>query len=159
MMGGMATYDDDRRARNRATVETYLHSGHGAALLRRHELFCEDGVSGLWTSDSGEPVFCAGRDAIARYDVWSSEHFPDWTWSGIRIWTTDDPDWLWAECDGAGTVILPGHDPVHYENHFIYSFEMRDGLIAREREFMNPIVEMKALGMGTPTIDLGDFPG
>ena len=35
---------------------------------------------------------------------------------------------------------------------------MRDGLIYREREFTNPIVEMRALGMPTPAIELGDFP-
>ena len=52
------TFEDDqtRRERNRAVVDKYLHSGHGDALLHRHELFCEDGISGLWTSDSGEPV-------------------------------------------------------------------------------------------------------
>ncbi|MDD6373082.1 MAG: PhzA/PhzB family protein [Bifidobacteriaceae bacterium] len=150
--------DDATRAANYATVDMFLHSGHGDALLRRHELFTEDAVSGLWTSDTGSPAYAQGRDSIAAYDVWSSEHFPDWEWSGIRIWHTDDPNWLWAEADGHGTLALPGHDPVHYENHFIYSFEMRNGLIAREREFMNPIVEMKALGLPTPTIDLGDFP-
>lgn len=143
---------------NRRTVERFLASGHGDALLHRHELFCTDAISGLWTTDSGAPAYAQGRDNIATYDVWSSQHFPDWEWFNVHIWTTDDPDWLWAEADGRGTVILPGHDPVHYENHFLYSFEMCDGLIAREREFMNPIIEMKALGLTTPTIDLGDFP-
>jgi ketosteroid isomerase-like protein len=154
----MATDDDARRARNRAAVETFLHSGHGDALLHRHELFCEDGISGLWTSDTGEPVFVQGRESIARYDLWSAKHFPDWQWRDITIWTTDDVDVVWAECDGSGTLNLPGHDSVQYTNHFLYCFDMRDGLIAREREFMNPIVEMKALGLATPTIDLGDFP-
>lgn len=152
------TGDASQAEVNRRTVERFLASGHGDALLHRHELFCEDAISGLWTTDSGSPAYAQGRDNIAKYDVWSSQHFPDWKWFNVRIWTTDDPDWLWAEADGRGTVILPGHDPVHYENHFLYSFEMRDGLIAREREFMNPIIEMKALGLDTPTIDLGDFP-
>jgi ketosteroid isomerase-like protein len=150
---------DQLRKGHRRIVERYLHSGHGEDLLHRHELFCEDGISGLWTSDSGSPVFAQGRESIARYDLWSAEHFPDWQWHDIRIWQTDDPQQLWAECDGEGTVVLPGHPAVHYANHFIYSFEMRDGLILREREFMNPITEMHALGMHTPTIDLGDFPG
>lgn len=146
------------RERNRAIALRYLHSSTGEALLHRHRLFRHDGVSGLWTSDSGTPVFVRGRDSIARYDVWSSVHFPDWRWYDIRVWTTDDPDRIWAECDGEGTIVLPGHEAVHYGNHFLYSFEMRDGQIAREREFTNPVVEMKALGLTTPTIDLGDFP-
>ncbi|WP_084674514.1 PhzA/PhzB family protein [Bifidobacterium crudilactis] len=149
---------EEQRIRNREVVERFLHSGHGESLLRRHELFCEDGIAGLWTSDSGEPVFAQGRDDIALYDVWSSEHFPDWQWSNIRIWSTDDVNQFWAECDGGGTLMLPGHEAVPYQNHFIYSFEMRAGRIAREREFMNPITEMKALGMQTPSIELGDFP-
>ena len=148
----------ERAERNRDVVRRYLASGHGDALLDRHRLFTRDGVSGLWTSDSGEPVFVEGRDLIARYDLWSSRHFPDWTWRNVRVWTTDDSDWLWAEADGGGTLILPGHDPVTYDNHFLYSFEMRGGLIAREREFMNPVVEMRALGLRLPRIDLGDFP-
>ena len=41
------TFEDDqtRRERNRAVVDKYLHSGHGDALLRRHEAYnaqCED---------------------------------------------------------------------------------------------------------------------
>ena len=154
--GGTA---DRLRARHRAVVNRFLHSGHGDALLRRHELFCADGVAGLWTTDTGTPAAAHGREAIARYDRWSSLHFPDWEWYDIRIWTTNDPMQLWAECEGRGTVALPGHDPVRYRNHFLYSFEMRDGLIRCEREFMNPIVEMRALGLRTPMIDLGDFPG
>lgn len=149
---------EHQRAQNYTVIERYLHSGHGEALLQRHKLFCEDGISGLWTSDSGSPVFAQGRDSIAQYDIWSAEHFPDWQWHNIHIWQTDDINQLWAECDGEGTLILPKHPPVHYRNHFIYSFEMRNGQILREREFMNPITEMKALGMQTPTIDLGDFP-
>ena len=148
----------NRNAENRNIVQRYLESCMGDALSHRNELFCEDGISGLWTSDSGDPVFVQGRAAIARYDRWSVRHFPRWRRYDIHVWTTDDPDQLWAECEGEGAIALPGHPPVHYANHFLYSFEMRDGLIAREREFMNPIVEMKALGMDTPTIDLGDFP-
>ncbi len=158
-LAGIAGDSADARARaNRRVVETYLRSGSGPALLRRHGLFQEDGVSGLWTSDDGRPVVVTGRETIARYDEWSARHFLDWRWTNVRVWTTDDPDQLWAEADGEGTLRLPGHDPVDYRNHFLYSFEMRDGLIAREREFTNPVVEMRALGMDVPRIDLGDFP-
>ena len=154
-----ADHARDIAAANRRVVQTYLESCMGEALLHRSELFCEDGISGLWTSDSGDPVFVQGREEIAKYDRWSARHFPEWRRYDIHVWATDDPNQRWAECEGEGTISRPGHEPVHYANHFLYSFEMRDGLIAREREFMNPIVEMKALGMVTPTIDLGDFPG
>ena len=111
----------DGAVANRRVVQTYLESCMGEALLHRSELFCEDGISGLWTSDSGDPVFVQGREEIARYDRWSARHFPQWRRYDIRVWMTDDPNHLWAEREGEGTIALPEHEPVHYANHFLYS--------------------------------------
>lgn len=140
------------RSRNRTVVERYLNMISGTSRLMRYQLFTDDAEAGLWTTDSGEPIIMQGKANMKRHGEWSLECFPDWKWYNIRIFTTDNPNHLWVECDGRGTIRLPGYPEGIYENHFLHSFEMRDGLIWRSREFMNPVRQLQALGLEVPTI-------
>tara|TARA_B100001094_G_scaffold333467_1_gene412995 strand:+ start:1339 stop:1797 length:459 start_codon:yes stop_codon:yes gene_type:complete len=137
---------------NKKTVELYLEQIHADKRLERHNLFIEEGESGLWTTDSGEPIVIKGKDELKKHAKWSLECFPDWTWYDIKIFTTHDPNHIWVECKGKGKICLPDYPIGHYHNHFIHSFEMQNGLIKRNREFMNPILQMKSLGLTTPKI-------
>lgn len=141
----------DLRARNRATVETYMRT-RGEDRLRRHQLFTEDGSGGLWTTDTGHPIETRGRERLAEHAAWSLRCFPDWEWFNVRIFETDDPNHFWVECDGRGTIRFPGYPVGHYTNHFLHSFELEDGRIRREREFMNPFEQLRALGIPVPEI-------
>lgn len=143
---------DAKRRRNRDVVKQYLEMTKGESRLDRHKLFTTDAEAGLWTTDTGEPIIMRGIDSMQKHGSWSLECFPDWEWYNIRIFTTDDPDHLWAECDGHGKIRLPGYAEGYYENHFLHSFEMRDGLIFRNREFMNPVRQFHALGLKVPEI-------
>ena len=140
------------RAKNRKTVETYLADTKGQNRLRRHRLFAPNAVSGLWTTETCEPIVIEGIEALERHAHWSLQCFPDWEWVNIRIFTTDDPNFVWAECDGRGRICFPGYREGHYENHFLHSFELANGLIVRNREFMNPIAQLKALEIDVPRI-------
>ncbi|MFI6942081.1 PhzA/PhzB family protein [Streptomyces sp. NPDC050418] len=148
----------DLRRRNRATVEKYLEYTKGESRLRRHELFVEHGSGGLWTSDTGAPIVIKGRDRLAEHAVWSLKCFPDWEWYNIRIFETQDPGFFWVECDGHGLIRYPGHPEGHYENHFLHSFELDDGKIIRNREFMNPVEQMRALGLPIPKVRRDGIP-
>ncbi len=44
------------------------------------------------------------------------------------------------------------------ENHYIHSFELENGRIKRNREFMNPIQKLRALGIAVPQIKRDDIP-
>lgn len=142
---------NDLRRRNRETVARYMAT-RGQDRLRRHELFTQDGVGGLWTTDTGEPIEIRGRDALERHAVWSLKCFPDWEWYDVTIHEEVDPDHFWVECEGRGAIRFDGYPEGHYENHFLFSFEMDSGAIVRCREFMNPVRQFWALGIDVPTI-------
>lgn len=149
--------DLDLRSRNRATVEDYL-SRYGENRLTRYQLFTEDGNAGLYTADTTEPVVSRGLDVLKAHGEWSLRMFPDWRWYNIRVFETQDPNHLWAECDGKGKILYPNYEPGYYQNHFLHSFEMRDGKIVTQREFMNPFNQLRALGIEVPVIKRGGIP-
>jgi hypothetical protein len=150
--------DSELRRRNRETVEKYMAYIAGELRLTRHELFTEDGSAGLWTTETGEPIVISGIDKLAEHAKWSLEALPDWRWYNVEIFDTQDPNRFWVECDGEGTIIFPGYDVGHYRNHFMHYFRLENGKIKEEREFMNPINQMKALGIEVPKINRGDIP-
>ncbi|GGL99745.1 MULTISPECIES: PhzA/PhzB family protein [Micromonospora] len=147
----------DLRARNRATVTDYM-SRMGENRLTRYLLFTEDGSAGLWTTDTGQPVASQGHELLRAHGEWSLRMFPDWEWTNVEIFETQDPNRFWVECDGEGQILYPAYPPGYYRNHFIHSFELDNGKIRRQREFMNPFQQLRALGIEVPTIDRGGIP-
>lgn len=149
--------DDEVRRHNRAIVENYMTT-RGEDRLRRHLLFTEDGVGGLWTNDTGQPIAISGRDRLGEHGVWSLQCFPDWVWTNVEIFDTQDPNRFWVECDGEGQIVFPGYPVGHYRNHFLHSFVFENGKIKQQREFMNPIEQYRALGIAIPTIRRAGIP-
>ncbi|MDN5793772.1 MAG: phenazine biosynthesis protein [Brevibacterium aurantiacum] len=153
-----AVGDVDLRRLNRGTVEAYLEQVKGQRRLERHRLFVEDGSSGLQTTETGRPIVITGRNKLADHAVWSLECFPDWEWYNVALFETQDPNRFWVECDGAGTICFPGYPKGRYENHFLHSFLLDNGKIVQSREFMNPCVQLRALGIDVPTIRRAGIP-
>ncbi|SFU54522.1 PhzA/PhzB family protein [Xenorhabdus koppenhoeferi] len=149
---------DQLRENNRKIVEKYLKFTKGEARLERHKLFAENAESGLWTTETGEPIIIRGIENLARHAHWSLQCFPDWEWYNIKIFTTDNPGHIWVECDGHGIIRFSGYPECYYENHFIHSFELCDGFIIRNREFMNPVNQLKALDIIVPKINRQGIP-
>lgn len=149
--------DDEVRLHNRGIVEAYM-AARGEDRLRRHLLFTEDGVGGLWTNDTGQPIAIRGRDRLGQHGVWSLQCFPDWVWTNVEIFDTQDPNRFWVECDGEGQIVFPGYPIGHYRNHFLHSFLFENGKIKQQREFMNPIEQYRALGIEVPAIQRAGIP-
>lgn len=145
------------REHNRRIVDQYMHT-LGQDRLRRHELFTEDGQGGLWTTETGEPIVIRGRDRMAEHAVWSLQCFPDWEWTDIEIFDTQDPDRFWVECNGAGKIRFPGYPEGRYENHFIHNFLFENGKIKLQREFMNPCQQFRSLGIEVPHVVRAGIP-
>ncbi|MDF5915356.1 PhzA/PhzB family protein [Pseudomonas aeruginosa] len=145
------------RRLNRATVERYM-AMKGAERLQRHSLFVEDGCAGNWTTESGEPLVFRGHESLRRLAEWLERCFPDWEWHNVRIFETEDPNHFWVECDGRGKALVPGYPQGYCENHYIHSFELENGRIKRNREFMNPIQKLRALGIAVPQIKRDGIP-
>ena len=152
-----ATTDADQRLRNRAVVADYM-SRTGESRLTRYQLFTEDGSAGLYTTDTGAPVVSVGHEKLKAHGEWSLRMFPDWRWTNVEIFETQDPDRFWVECDGEGQILYPAYPPGLYRNHFLHAFLFRDGRIAQQREFMNPFQQLRALGIEVPVIDRGGIP-
>jgi phenazine biosynthesis protein len=145
------------RRLNRATVEDYM-SRRGEGRLSRYLLFTEDGVGGLWTTDTGEPVACRGHEKLKAHGEWSLRTFPDWVWTNVIVYETQDPDRFWVECNGEGRILFADYPPGHYTNHFIHSFLLENGKIKEQREFMNPFEQLRALGIPVPAIRRSGIP-
>ncbi|MFC5722719.1 PhzA/PhzB family protein [Streptomyces gamaensis] len=139
------------RARNRLAVERYLETG-AEARLTRYTLYTEDGTTSLYFTDIGRPIVVRGRESLKRHGELSLQVLPDWQWENVRIDHCEDPDTVWVECDGHGTIRFPGYPPGHYRNHFVLGFTLRDGRIVSSREYANPIEHMRSLGIATPHI-------
>ncbi len=148
----------DLRSRNRATVVQYMEDIEGERRLRRHRLFAEDGSAGLMTTDTGKPIIMTGKDRLEKHGAWSLKCLPDWVWYNVQIYETQDPNIFWVECDGRGHILFPGYGKRWYENHFLHFFRLRDGQIVEQREFMNPVRQLQALGLEVPKINRGDIP-
>ncbi|MFE1259891.1 PhzA/PhzB family protein [Streptomyces albogriseolus] len=147
----------DLRARHRAVVADYM-ARKGENRLTRYLLFTEDGSAGLYTSDTGDPVVSQGHAKLKAHGEWSLRMFPDWEWKNVEIFDTQDPTRFWVECDGEGQILYPDYPPGHYRNHFIHAFELEGGRIKRQREFMNPFQQLRALGIEVPKINRGGIP-
>lgn len=143
--------DDELRQANRAVVEDYM-SRRGQRRLDRYTLFTEDGAGGLWTNDTGVPIVSRGQEQLKAHGEWSLRCFPDWEWTNVEIFETQDPNRFWVECDGEGAIVFPGYPVGHYRNHFIHTFEFEDGKIKLQREFMNPFEQLRALGIEVPAV-------
>lgn len=148
----------NRRARNRRAVEMYLRTGI-ADRLERYRLYAEDGSASLAMTDVGHPIVISGHDNLRKHGELSVQVLPDWRWYDVTVIETVDPDGIWVECSGAGTIRFPGYPEGRYENQFLLSFELDDGIILRSREFSNPVEQMRALGMDVPRIERGWIPG
>lgn len=149
--------DADRRARNLRTVERYLETGI-AERLERYRLYTEDGSAALWFTDTGEPIVVQGRENLRKHGALSIEVLPDWRWYDASVIETSDPDTVWVECRGEGTIRFPGYPEGHYRNRFLHCFELDDGMIVRSREISNPVEQMRSLGIDVPGIERGWIP-
>jgi len=145
------------RELNRATVEDYM-SRRGEGRLTRYQLFAENGSAGLWTNDTLAPIVSRSHAVLKRHGAWSLECFPDWEWTNVQIFETQDPNYFIAECDGEGAINFPGYEPGHYANHFFHTFYLHDGKITEQREFMNPYRQMVALGIPITPIRRAGIP-
>ncbi|MFI0982715.1 PhzA/PhzB family protein [Streptomyces sp. NPDC021093] len=145
------TGDLDLRARNREAVENYMRTGEEAR-LRRYTLYTDDGTASLFYTDIGRPITVQGREKLRKHGELSLKVLPDWEWTNVEIYETQNPNVIWVECDGEGTIRFPDYPVGHYSNHFIHGFTLEDGRIKSSREYTNPIEHMRSLSIDTPHI-------
>lgn len=140
--------NDEIRSRNRAVVEKYM-AMVGQDRENRWMMFTDDATTGLQYTATGEPMVISGIDNIRQGDKFNCKNFPDWGFTNIEIFCSDDPNSFLVECDGEGISYVSGR-PVHHRDHYVHKFVFRDGKICLYREFMNPCNELIELGVEMP---------
>lgn len=141
------------REKNKKLVIQYLNTV-GEDRLLRYLLFDDEGYGGLWTTDTGEPIMLKGREVLKKHAVWSLKCFPDWVWYNVKVFETTNPKEFWVECDGKGTINFEAYNKGIYENHFLHYFKFNsNNKIIEQKEFMNPCMQYKALGIELPKIN------
>ncbi len=75
-----------------------------------------------------------------------------------RCEALQQPEWGDPSRLRRGKALVPGYPQGYCENHYIHSFELESGRIKRNREFMNPIQKLRALGIAVPQIKRDGIP-
>lgn len=140
--------NEEIRARNIEIVKKYM-ALVGEERAQRWQMFTDDATTGLAYTATGEEMVVSGIDNIRQGDQFNCKNFPDWSFSNIEIFCSDDPDSILVECDGEGTSMLLGR-PIHHADHYVHKFKFRDGKICLYREFMNPCNELLEMGLTLP---------
>lgn len=83
-------------------------------------------------------------------DASNAESYPDWTWSNIEVYQSEDPNVFLIECDGSGTLYEDGQPVRTHTDHYLHRFTLNDGKIAEYIEYNNPIQELLEMGIDVP---------
>ena len=125
MTATAAVAQEAERRANRAAVGRFFELPIGDERL---ELYAADAVKELVTMG----LRWAGKAALKG----NTDQFPEWRWSNVEVWETEDPGNFWVECDGAGAkVFAAGADPRPIGSHYIFNIRASGGKITLLREF------------------------
>ncbi|MET0451385.1 MAG: nuclear transport factor 2 family protein [Mycobacterium sp.] len=113
-------------------------------------LWAEDGILEFPFAAPGYPPRLDGRAAVADYlrgypDVLDVREIP-----AKMLHQTDDPDVVIAEFEAAGIVVATGQP---YTMRYIAVITVRDGEIARYRDYWSPLAATEAMGGAEQLLD------
>ena len=113
-------------------------------------LWAEDGILEFPFAAAGYPPRLDGRAAVADYlrgypDVLDVREIP-----AKMLHQTDDPDVVIAEFEAAGIVVATGQP---YTMRYIAVITVRDGEIARYRDYWSPLAATEAMGGAEHLLD------
>lgn len=139
---------NELREKNRAAVAEFFKR-HAEA---RAELFDTDGCKELtYAANGGAPQRWEGKEEVLKNFTANKTFFPTWGWRDVVIDDTQDPNKFWVEAYGGGEQkVGDSKEPTKYENHYVFCFKMKEGLILEMREINNPLKLMMALGVELP---------
>lgn len=142
---GLGIEQEKKRLNNLAVCKHYLTLKGPNRDIERMEICTEDAYISLpfgfglddprnpskriLTKDRAESVLAGAP----------SSWYPDWSLHDGVVYSTDEPDIFFIECDGRGMKYDPRYsEPCYYRNHYILCINMVDGKIQGVREVFNP---------------------
>lgn len=150
-MENIVLYPDDQialRAKNYQAVCRFMQGLSGYLYL----LYTDDVVTGVAYDFSltKDAMRNSNMDFQKMLDASNAEAYPDWVWTNIQVFQSDDPNVFVVECDGSGTVMENGEAVRTHTDHYLHKFTLEDGRIAEYIEFNNPIQELLEMGIKVP---------
>lgn len=150
-MDDVALYPDDQIGLREKNYETVCRFMQGLSPYL-YLLYTDDVVTGVAYD------FSLTKDAMRNSDMTfqkmldasNAEMYPDWTWTNIQVFQSDDPNVFVVECDGSGTYVEDGEAVRTHTDHYLHKFTLADGKIAEYIEFNNPIQELLEMGVDVP---------
>ena len=135
--------EKELREKNRETVENYFKL-HGAARL---PLFAEDGVKVIPFNPTPHTVFeWRGKENLKTNCEFNSNDLSTWEFTDMEIFPFLDPNFFMVKTQGHGVH----SDGSAYENSYIFTIRLENGLIKELCEYMNPVNGLTASGMEVP---------
>jgi len=109
------------------------------------ELFAAEGVLAYPFAPPGHPRELRGRDAIRAYFAAMGQSRALFTMAGVDAvsWQTDDPEVVVTQITHHGTSQVTG---APYELTALGVIRVRDGMIVRYEDYMDPIALARLLG-------------
>jgi ketosteroid isomerase-like protein len=109
------------------------------------DLFAADGVLAYPFAPPGQPAELRGRDAIRAYFGGLGQSRALFTMAGVDAvtWQTDDPEVAVTQITHHGTSNVTG---APYRFTALGFIRVRDGLIVRYEDYMDPIALARLLG-------------
>lgn len=129
------------RQKNMETVKTFLSLTGRERGEKRVPLYADDCFFELPFTNNLIHKDCRyeGKERVAYLETEiRATLFPDWAFSDIRYYETQDPSVILVFCNGKGSFCKSGEDPRPYENQYVLYFRMEDGKIKALRQFQNP---------------------
>lgn len=103
----------------------------------------------MWAEDAvwecplmPEPFRLEGREQICTFMLWMMDASPDYRVIEKIVFPSEDPDEVFVEARGDGSVDGGGR----YTQHYIVHFRTAHGEIKHVREFLSPIAVFNAFG-------------
>jgi hypothetical protein len=109
------------------------------------DLFAAEGVLAYPFAPPGQPRELRGRDAIRAYFAAIGQSRALFTMAGVDAvsWQTDDPEVVVTQITHHGTSQVTG---APYEFTALGVIRVRDGMIVRYEDYMDPIALARLLG-------------
>ncbi|GAB3220278.1 nuclear transport factor 2 family protein [Spirosoma arcticum] len=132
----------DQRERNRKVVDNFFVALETYNFDLLNEVFAQNGRQFNPYVPEGFPKSFDGRAAIHKQYSSLPERFASMKFSRT-IYATEDPNFFFAQWRGVIVIKTGGT----YENDYIGTFRLKDGLVTEYTEYFNPIVMAKAFGI------------
>ena len=134
-MAEATSTDHDRRAANRAVVETVLATITAGEFDKLADYVTDDLVFDLPYGPDFMPNPVLGRETWNQMQLMTFKMFSSFKQTLLEVHECLDPDKVVAEYQSDAVVVRNGNA---YQNRYIGVFRFRDGKISHWREFHNP---------------------